>query len=139
MTGLQQPSCQWLASTSLQLCPSFHTLMHWCRAANELHVVTQASSALIFSHGHSLVQVLFYFIHLSWTRTHPRFSCHLTLLSDSDVLSVISSNQHICFISVDDMLSPGGWVGHVLTLPGQCCQALPFLCLCQGARCHPPN
>ena len=42
-----QPSHEWLASTSLQLYPSFHTLTHWHRSANELHVVTQASSALL--------------------------------------------------------------------------------------------
>ena len=42
-----QPFHEWLASTSLQLCPSFYALMCWHRSANELHVVTQASSTLL--------------------------------------------------------------------------------------------
>ena len=41
------PSHEWPASTSLQLCPSFHTLTHWHSSANELHVVSQTSSALL--------------------------------------------------------------------------------------------
>ena len=43
------PSHEWLASTSLQLCPSFHTLTHWCSSANKFHVVAQTSSALLLA------------------------------------------------------------------------------------------
>ena len=44
-----QPSCEKLASTSLQLCPSFHALMHWHSSVNELHLVTWASSVLLLA------------------------------------------------------------------------------------------
>ena len=46
-----QPSHEWLASTYLWLCPSFHVLTCWCGSANDLHVVTQASSALLLVSG----------------------------------------------------------------------------------------
>ena len=42
-------SCEQLVSTSLRLCPSFHTLMHWHSSAIELHVVAQTSSTLLLA------------------------------------------------------------------------------------------
>ena len=92
-----------LVSTSLWLCPSFHALMHWDSSTIELHVVAQNSSALLLASVTALSESFLF--HPSWTRAHPRFLCCPTLLSDSNVLSVIVSNQHFCFISQDDMLS----------------------------------
>ena len=40
------PSHEWLVSTSLWLCPSFHALTHWHSSSIELHVVAWTSSTL---------------------------------------------------------------------------------------------
>ena len=44
-----RPSHEWLVSKSLWLCLFFHTLMHWCRSANELCMLAQTSSALLLA------------------------------------------------------------------------------------------
>ena len=43
------PSHEWLFSTSLWLCLSFHTLTHWHSSAIELPVFAQTSSALLLA------------------------------------------------------------------------------------------
>ena len=44
--------------------------------------------------------------HLPWMLIHPRFLRHPILLSDGDILSVIASDYHFCFISRDETFFP---------------------------------
>ena len=100
-----QPSHEQLVSTSLWLHLSFHTLMHWHRSANKLHMLAWTSSALLLasvtasSKSLSISSILDRFL--------SKIFCHPILLLDSNVLSVIVNNPHFHFISWDETLSLG--------------------------------
>ena len=73
---------------------------------------------------------------LPWMLDHPRCLHHPIFLSDGNVLSVITSNHHFCFISRDQMFFPILEEGHALILLAQCCRALLCPCLYQVVQRH---